>query len=136
MYLLTGTNNLTHLHMSNSTYTPAEFIIEFKTLTDRKAKKELLSDISSTFQALKILNGKNVNTQLKEWYGITGEAKTFAQWKKEGKKVKKGEAGYPIWSMPKGITVEKETKEGNKEEKQIQFFGLAYLFTAEQVEGI
>lgn len=61
------------------------------------------------------------------------EKKTFNQWKKEGKKVKKGEKGFAIWSKPIEKP-KKETPEEGEETKPEKVWGIAYLFTELQVE--
>lgn len=60
------------------------------------------------------------------------EKKTFNQWKQEGKKVKKGEKGFAIWSKP--IEKKKPEPTEGEETKPGKIWGIAYLFTELQVE--
>lgn len=67
------------------------------------------------------------------------EFKTFAGWKKEGKKVKKGEKGYIVWSKPRKYKKKVESEETatgktKTEEFDFEFFGTAYLFSNLQVK--
>lgn len=62
---------------------------------------------------------------------------TFKGWKKEGKQVKKGSKGYPIWSKPKPINEKNEEKSEliNTDGSQARsFFRMAYIFSNLQVE--
>ena len=64
---------------------------------------------------------------------------SFMGWKQHGKKVKKGEKAFLLWSKPKHITKEQaqqEVTEENKQEDEYKFYGIAYLFSNAQVEDI
>jgi cytochrome c1 len=63
---------------------------------------------------------------------------TFAGWKAQGKGVKKGEHGFPIWGAPRKSKGAPEQAEQNTQtepgEEGFSFFPIAYLFHAGQVE--
>jgi hypothetical protein len=66
---------------------------------------------------------------------------TFAGWKAQGKSVKKGEHGFPIWGAPRKSKGAPEQAEQNTQNTQTEpgeegfsFFPIAYLFHAGQVE--
>lgn len=57
--------------------------------------------------------------------------KTYQEWKKDGKQVKKGAKAFCIWSKPRKI--EKE-KEGKKRVIKERFFAVAFMFSDAQVK--
>jgi antirestriction protein ArdC len=57
--------------------------------------------------------------------------KTFKQWKEEGKMIRKGERGYPVFSRPIGVIKAEKGKEARPEENK--YFGTCYLFNEMQV---
>jgi len=57
--------------------------------------------------------------------------KTFKQWKEEGKMIRKGERGYPVFSRPIGVIKAEKGKEARPEENK--HFGTCYLFNENQV---
>lgn len=68
------------------------------------------------------------------------EFKTFHQWKKEGKKVKKGERAFVLWGKPKPgqQKEEEETKpepdeDEDEETEEELFYPVAYIFSNSQV---
>lgn len=68
----------------------------------------------------------------------TGETefKTFQQWKEAGYQVRKGESSYPVFSRPiKTIKAERQGAEP-AELNGRNYFGIAHLFHAGQVEKI
>ncbi len=67
------------------------------------------------------------------------ELKTFAQWKEEGFKIKKGAKSYVVWGKPRKAKQAtegdaEEQKDGQPDEKSYKFFPMAYLFSNAQVE--
>ena len=63
---------------------------------------------------------------------------TFAGWKAQGKSVKKGEHGFPIWGQPRKSRETPDQSEGSTTEpgeEGFSFFPIAYLFHAGQVES-
>ena len=55
--------------------------------------------------------------------------KTYEQWKKEGKQVKKGEKAFIVWGSPKFKEVENQEGEGAE-----PFYPICFLFSNLQVE--
>lgn len=90
---------------------------------------------------------ENVNAGLVEhWKAETGasEFHTFADWRKAGRPVRKGERGFPIWGTPRAIgNGEMIVSDGMAAlaaitgapiEEKPDFFPVCYLFHAGQVE--
>lgn len=93
-------------------------------------KKELFkkaAEIRATYSELLNMGATFNDILVEEYRRETGrqEFKTFAKWKNEGYKVKKGSKGYPVFSQP---------VKGNTDEKK--HFFTAYLFNEAQVEKI
>lgn len=65
---------------------------------------------------------------------------SFMGWKQLGKRVKKGEKAFLLWSKPKQVPKEAVPQtygsEENKQEDEYKFYGIAYLFSNAQVEDI
>ncbi|KAB2916163.1 MAG: hypothetical protein F9K23_08615 [Bacteroidetes bacterium] len=65
---------------------------------------------------------------------------SFMGWKQQGKKVKKGEKAFLLWSKPKQVpkenTPQTDESDENKQEDEYKFYGIAYLFSNAQVEDI
>lgn len=59
---------------------------------------------------------------------------TFKSWQEKGYKVKKGSKGYAIWSRPKNELGREKKPDAPQDEEGAKFFGIAYLFSCEQVE--
>jgi len=57
--------------------------------------------------------------------------KKFHEWKDEGKKIKKGSKGFPVWSRP--LDIKKDEKHPDLE-KDIKYYPICYLFSNSQVE--
>jgi hypothetical protein len=56
--------------------------------------------------------------------------KKFSEWKQEGRKIKKGSKGFPVWARPKDMK-----KEDHPDlEDEFSFFPICYLFSNAQVE--
>jgi hypothetical protein len=80
---------------------------------------------------LKYLGCNSLNDFLKVDYREQTGAETFAtfeQWKAQGKSVKKGERGFPIWSEPRKVEVKTETGM-----QTVTRYSLAYIFHEGQV---
>jgi len=56
--------------------------------------------------------------------------KKFNQWLNEGKRVKKGEKGFPVWARPR----EMKKEEHPNIDDDFSFFPICYLFSNAQVE--
>jgi hypothetical protein len=58
------------------------------------------------------------------------EFKKFSEWKEEGKRIKKGSKGFPVWARPREMK-----KEDHPDlEDEFSFFPICYLFSNAQVE--
>lgn len=102
-------------------------------LEDIKAKRAFLSEISVGLRHL-ITAGKfdHINEAIaEEVYATEGHTtlKTFEEWKREGKRVRKGEKALFVWGAPKY----RETKDESGESAE-KFFPLCYLFSNLQVQ--
>lgn len=101
-----------------------------------KAKRKFLSRISNGFKPL-VKEGlfESVNDALLQCYAEDlpegTEFKSFNQWRKEGKRVKKGEKAYLLWGKPRQV----ENKHA-EEDDSFKFFPLAYVFASDQVENV
>ena len=109
---------------------------------DRKEKKQVLIQFSKLIK-LKMETGdieKNtINESLIDMYSNEKhqEFYTFKDWKKKGYKVKKGSKAFFVWSKPIKATKKNEKKEmDEKTEDKYKFFGIAYLFSNNQVESL
>jgi hypothetical protein len=58
------------------------------------------------------------------------EFKNYAQWRREGFRVKAGEKPFLLWGRPKDIEQAEEAQEAGK------YFPLAYVFSNAQIEPI
>lgn len=74
-------------------------------------------------------------TGFSEWH-------TFADWRKQGRPVKKGERGFPIWAQPRRLKAEGAAGDlaqvaalNGIEPQGAEFFPVCYLFHAGQVEA-
>ena len=91
---------------------------------------------------------RNVNEGLvAHWREQTGQSefRTFQDWRKLGRPVKKGEQGFPIWATPRHLKPAEGAQMGGDlgqlaalngiEPQGPQWFPVAYLFHAGQVEA-
>ena len=60
--------------------------------------------------------------------------KTFNQWKKEGKRIKKGEKAFLVWAMPKRF--DRKEKKENERSDTYKYFPICFLFSNAQVEEV
>lgn len=101
-----------------------------------KDKRKFLARISKHLKML-VKEGvyDSVNQALLEFYAEDlpeGTAfKSFNQWRKEGKRVRKGEKAFLLWGKPRQVAA-KEAEEN----EDFKFFPLAYVFSSEQVENV
>lgn len=103
----------------------------------KEEKKELLKSLSQKAKMKQQAGDeRTVNQILMDWY--TNETHqvfyNFWEWKKHGKKVKKGEKAFLVWSKKRKAT-EKAEKE-SEEDKEYKFYSIAYLFSNAQVEPL
>ena len=107
--------------------------IEISALTDIKERRAFLSQIC---KPLKTLVAQEMYSTLNQAiveivYKPEGHTtlKSFEQWKREGKRVRKGEKALIVWGSPKFS----ETSDNSGESAE-KFFPLCYLFSNLQVE--
>jgi hypothetical protein len=99
-------------------------------------KRVILKKLSKPLQELsKIGKIESVNAGLKTIYKSDGHIilKTFNQWKKDGKSIKKGEKALCLWGAPKhkGEADEQcQDMEGDK----LDFYPICYVFSNLQVQ--
>jgi hypothetical protein len=101
---------------------------------NREEKKELLKSLSVKAKKIIELKGEGTvnNTIISFYKNDTHQVfKTFNAWKKESKKVKKGEKAFFVWSKKLDATKQAEK---DQDEKEYKFFSIAYLFSNAQVE--
>ncbi len=85
---------------------------------------------------------ETVNDAIMETMYKSREHRTFNSfmgWKQYGKKVKKGEKAFLLWSKPKNIAKDQKPEEETEESTQddmYKYYGIAYLFSNAQVEDI
>lgn len=95
-----------------------------------------LKAISSSLSMLKKEGAiETINQGLKELYKNQGHRvlKSFREWKKEGKSVRKGERALLLWGRPKQTVITKAIESGKNEEEILDFFPLAYVFSENQI---
>ena len=68
---------------------------------------------------------------------LTGQTtfETFNGWKSKGRKVKKGESSFPIFSRPIHV-LEAEKEERPADEPKFKYYSVCHLFHYEQTEPI
>lgn len=107
---------------------------------EQKAKRTFLKKLSDEVcknLSLDELKEINVNELLAKYYEELGHSslKSFYEWKKVGYSIKKGEKALLLWGRPKKMKVKKEgAKNKEDEEKEAEFFPIAYVFSDLQVE--
>lgn len=97
-------------------------------------KREILKKLSKPLQELtKIGKIESVNSGLKTIYKSDGHIilKTFNQWKKDGKSIKKGEKALCLWGSPKH---KGEENEQETETDKLDFYPICYVFSNLQVQ--
>lgn len=102
-----------------------------------KQKREELKSLSAGYKML-IKEGAidSVNEGLAMYYAEQGHTtlKSYRRWKEDGFQVKRGSKALLLWGQPKAYT--KETTAKTEQEKEEQFFPVAYVFSNLQVEQI
>lgn len=113
--------------------------------------RNYLQAVSRELRAAAAMQGLTINDLLTEIYSqqaACGDWGTFAQWKKQGYRVQKGESGFAVWSRPMknndaddgtttdasepGDTTPADDTDGDGK-KEREFFRVAYIFNARQV---
>ena len=78
------------------------------------------------------------NQRIMELYeNLTGQTtfETFNGWKAKGRKVKKGESSFPIFSRPVHV-LKAEKEERPVDEPKFKYYSVCHLFRYEQTEPI
>jgi hypothetical protein len=123
-----------------------------KTEKQPSPARNYLQAVSRELRAAAAMQGLTINDLLTEIYSqqaACGDWGTFAQWKKQGYRVQKGESGFAVWSRPMknndtdaddttpGDTTPADTSEPADADadgkKEREFFRVAYIFNARQV---
>ena len=104
----------------------------------RKIKEEKINK-AKTENELMYWQSRGINDILIETFYKTPEIKefkTFNEWKREGKIIKKGEKSSLVWGMPRKATEKIKAIEPNKEDKEnpYKFWPICYLFSDKQVK--
>jgi len=105
-----------------------------KTLEFKKQKRYELKEISNTLREAKEKGEiKTINEGLKQIYSLQGYSnlKTFEQWKREGKQVKKNEKAIYLWRRQSTFIINE-----NGERKEITYFPLLAVFSEQQVYNL
>lgn len=107
----------------------------------KKSKLIKLSQEAKAIQTFELETGeddRNINSILIDDFYTDSENtifKTFHDWRKENKKVKKGEKAFLVWGSKKKNNQDKpEEKEQNTEDLTYSFYPICYLFSNAQVE--
>ena len=109
----------------------------FDSAKNIQEKRAILKELSKPLQELtKTGKIESVNAGLKSIYQSDGhrELKSFYEWKKEGKKIKKGEHALCLWGKPKQKIEEQEQEEQNRTNDGLEFFPICYVFSNLQVQ--
>lgn len=105
----------------------------FESATTIQEKRTILKQLSKPLQDLaKCGKIDSVNDGLKTIYQSDGHIvlKTFNQWRKDGKSVKKGERALCLWGSPKRKGEEHQEAEQDK----LDFYPICYVFSNLQVQ--
>lgn len=110
-----------------------------RNLEEYKAKREQLVKLSNLAKIERQKSGHDelsLNFFIVEFYRLKqpGQYETFQEWKRQGKMVKKGEKGFPIWGKPLSAQTKKNGEPvAEPTEKEADFFPICYLFHESQV---
>lgn len=114
-------------------------------MKQRNPRRDELISLSVKIRPyVKINVFKSINDGVRSFYRSlypNEQFDTFAGWRANGFKVKKGSHGLPIWATPRnGVDWEKVPADNTKKEGEngelYEFFPICYLFSSEQVEPI
>jgi len=111
--------------------------LEIKTKSERRLENvKILSALSQTLRNASDGDFETTNQLLENYYREDLPEsivfKSFNQWKKEGKTVKKGEHGFLFWGRPINKNQDENTQEEGLKVNE-KFFPLCYLFASHQV---
>jgi hypothetical protein len=104
----------------------------------RKFLRKLSDSVSSLVEAGEFnnINEAVIDTFYKD--GDHTQFKTFNDWKTEGYSIIKGSKAFLVWGKPKRVQDSEKAKEQGKDEptedRERDFFPLAFLFSNAQVE--
>ena len=113
--------------------------VEIPTKDHREIRtKADLKEFCKELELFKAMNPMlSMNDCLKLAYGLSldVELNTYKGWKAKGEQVAKGSRALSFWSKPISKKKKKEEDEQQEEKKKGSFFGIAKLFSKEQLEG-
>lgn len=96
-----------------------------------QAKRQELKEISNTLKEAKE-NGEisSINEGLKQIYYLQGHTnlKTYDQWKREGKQVKRNEKALYLWRKRSSFSIEE-----SNEKREVVYFPMLAVFSENQV---
>ncbi len=99
-------------------------------------RKNNLIALSAQVKQTLIATGqcKTVNEGLRLIYQKEGHSnlKSFFEWKKEGRNIKKGEEALLLWATPKQIKKALKDKTDGQDDITTQYFPVVYLFSESQ----
>lgn len=113
--------------MANLSKNPEEY-------KERRTQLIALSNIAKKLRAATGAEEQTLNYFIVNMYQDSkpGEFKTFQEWKRLNKTIKKGEKGFPIWGQPvKGNR--KTAANKSEEDTEQEYFPMCYLFHESQV---
>ena len=108
-------------------------------ISDIKQKRQQLKDLSAPFKSL-LKDGaiESINQALIEEYTTEEHQvfKSYRGWLAAGYQVKKGAKAFLVWGVPQKLKRKSEAPptQDTGEEKESEFFPLAYVFSNAQVE--
>lgn len=132
------------METKKETLTKEDFYNKIFAASGMKEKRSILKDLSATAKTMLEFNPNIEEIRVNEVilnHMYKGEKhhtfNTFKGWKELGFMVKKGSKAFFIWSTPRKVTKKNENPSPKEnDEKQYKMFGIAHLFSNEQVEPL
>lgn len=120
----------------------SEFIESVFNLKGREEKKDFLKTLSEKAKLL-LENVPEISMQFSKVNEVIinvmykcdqhNEFKSFKEWKAAGYTVKKGSKAFIVWSTPRKAS---KVQDNPDKKDEYRFFGIAHLFSNDQVEKI
>ena len=79
--------------------------------------------------------GRTLNSIIIEYFYMKNghtDFRSFNEWTREGKKIKRGEKGFIIWGRP--LNVIKQEREEPTSDEESKYFPISHLFSNLQIE--